>query len=125
VYYFEMPVDDFERATRFYENAFGWEVTKTSRPSGPYYSVKTGDEKEPGINGSFFKKVEGWSQASNVIRVEDIDEVIKRICELGGKIVLPKTVINGVGYLAYFRDPEGNVLGMMESDSEAKADDGM
>jgi predicted enzyme related to lactoylglutathione lyase len=125
VYYFEMPVDDFERATRFYESVFGWEVTKTDRPSGPYYSVNTGSEKEPGINGSFFKKEEGWTQVSNVISVKDIDEAIAGINELGGEIVFPKTVINGVGYLAYFRDTEGNVLGMMQSDSHAHASDGM
>ena len=123
VYYFEMPVDDFERAADFYETVFGWKVTRTERPGGPYYSVKTGDEKKPGINGSFFRKEEGWSQISNVINVEDIDDAIEKIGEMDGEIVFPKTVISGVGYLAYFRDPEGNVLGMMQNESEAHADD--
>ena len=57
VYYFEIPVEDFDRAIKFYEAVFGWRVTKTDRPSGSYYSVKTGDEDEPGINGSFFKVI--------------------------------------------------------------------
>ena len=125
VYYFELPVDDFDRATKFYESVFDWEITRTDRPSDPYYSVKTGDDSEPGINGSFFKREEGWSTVSNVIRVKDIDGAIGRIETMGGSILFPKTVINGVGYLAYFRDPEGNTFGMMESDPRASSDDGM
>ena len=125
VYYFELPVDDFERATKFYETVFSWKVTKTERAGGPYYSVKTGDEGEAGINGSFFKKEEGWSNISNVIKVQDIGSIIEKINELGGEIVFPKTVINGVGYLAYFKDPEGNTFGLMQEDPDAHAEGGM
>ena len=125
VYYFEMPVEDFDRAIKFYETVFGWKVTKSDRPSGPYYSVKTGDDSKPGINGSFFKKEEGWSSISNVINVDNIDICIEKLQELGGAIIFPKTTINGVGYLAYFKDTEGNTFGMMQNDSEAKSKDGM
>ena len=125
VYYFEMPVEDFDRAIKFYETVFGWKVTKSDRPSGPYYSVKTGDDSKPGINGSFFKKEEGWSSISNVINVDNIDVCIEKLQELGGAIIFPKTTINGVGYLAYFKDTEGNTFGMMQNDSEAKSKDGM
>jgi predicted enzyme related to lactoylglutathione lyase len=125
VYYFEMPVEDFDRAITFYATVFGWKVTKEDRPSGPYYAVNTGDASKPGINGSFFKKDEGWNHISNVISVEDIDDIIKKIKKLGGEIIFPKTVINGVGYLAYFNDPEGNTFGMMQNDPEAFAKSGM
>ena len=125
VFYFEMPVEDFDRATKFYESVFGWKVTKTERASGPYYAVKTGDDSNPGINGSFFKKEEGWTTISNVIGVKDIDGAIDKISKLGGTIIFPKTVINGVGYLAYFKDPEGNTFGMMQSDPKAQSEAGM
>lgn len=125
VYYFEMPVDDFDRAIKFYETVFGWKVTKTERPSGPYYSVKTGDDSKPGINGSFFKKEEGWSTVSNIINVDDIDACIKSIEELGGEIVFQKVTINGVGYLAYFKDTEGNTFGIHEDDPDAYSKSGM
>ena len=125
VYYFEMPVEDFERAIEFYETVFGWKITRSERPSGPYYSVNTGEEKKPGINGSFFKKEQGWATVSNVINVDNIDECIAKLQELGGAIVFPKTTINGVGYLAYFKDTEGNTFGMMQNDPEAQSKDGM
>ncbi|MBN2230895.1 MAG: VOC family protein [Candidatus Thorarchaeota archaeon] len=125
VSYFEMPVDDMERATEFYENVFGWKVTKQERAGGPYYSVNTGSKEEPGINGSFFQKTEGWTTISNVINVKDIDWAIAKIQELGGQIVFAKCVINGVGYLAYFKDPDGNVFGMMQEDSNVHEEGGM
>jgi predicted enzyme related to lactoylglutathione lyase len=125
VYYFELPVEDFDRAIKFYESVFGWKITKTERSSGPYYSVETGESDEQGINGSLFKKEEGWSTISNVIRVQDIDLTIESLKKLGGEIVFPKTVITGVGYLAYFKDPEGNTFGMMEEDSKAQSESGM
>jgi predicted enzyme related to lactoylglutathione lyase len=125
VYYFELPVDDFDRATKFYESVFNWKVTKSERPSGPYYSVKTGESDEPGINGSFFKKEEGWDKISNVIHVKDIDASIAAIVRLGGTITFEKTTINGVGYLAYFKDPSGNTFGMMQEDSDASSEGGL
>ena len=124
VYYFEMPVEDFGRATKFYESVFGWKVTKQNRAGGAYYSVKTGDEG-PGINGSFFKKEPGWSRINNVINVKDIDTAIEKITKLGGEITFAKCVINGVGYLAYFKDKDGNSFGMMQNDPDVYEEGGM
>ncbi|MDF1540165.1 MAG: VOC family protein [Candidatus Thorarchaeota archaeon] len=124
VYYFEMPVEDFDRATEFYESVFGWKVTKQDRPGGLYYAVKTGQD-EPGINGSFFKREEGWTGINNVIDVKDIDKVIAKIQELGGEITFAKCVINGVGYLAYFKDKDGNSFGMMQNDPSVHEEGGM
>ena len=60
-----------------------------------------------------------------MINVDDIDACIAQLEKLGGEIIFPKTVINGVGYLAYFKDTEGNTFGMMQNDSDAKSKDGM
>ncbi|MFW9849083.1 MAG: VOC family protein [Candidatus Thorarchaeota archaeon] len=124
VYYFEMPVEDFDRATKFYESVFGWKVTKQDRKGGAYYSVNTGEE-DSGINGSFFKKEPGWTGFSNVINVKDIDAAIEKIQELGGEIIFAKCVINGVGYLAYFKDRDGNTFGMMQNDPDVYDEGGM
>ncbi len=125
VYYFELPVEDMERATNFYQDVFGWKITKQDRAGGPYFSVRTGDNDSPGINGSFFQKVEGWTNISNVVNVKEINKAIKRIQEMSGEIVFAKCVINGVGYLAYFKDPDGNVFGMMQRDPNVYEEGGM
>lgn len=123
--YFEMPVEDMERAIAFYENVFGWKITREDRASGPYFSVKTGDADSPGINGSFFKRSTGWTRIQNIINVKDIDSSIAKIQERSGKITFAKCAINGVGYLAYFEDPDGNPFGMMQHDPSVQEEEGI
>ena len=65
------------------------------------------------------------SSVSNVINVQDIDECTSKLEKLGGEIIFPKTIINGVGYLAYLKDTEGNTFGMMQNDSNAQSEEGM
>ena len=45
---------------------------------------------------------------------------IKKIESVGGKIFVPKTTVPGIGYYAYFRDTEGNTLGIAQPDPSAK-----
>jgi predicted enzyme related to lactoylglutathione lyase len=47
--------------------------------------------------------------------VPDIDAALATVEQLGGATVLPKTEVMGMGYAAYFRDTEGNVMGLWES----------
>jgi predicted enzyme related to lactoylglutathione lyase len=56
----------------------------------------------------------------NTIQVKKLDDVMKTVERKGGKIVVPKRPIPGVGYLAYFHDPEGNMFALMEPDPAAK-----
>jgi predicted enzyme related to lactoylglutathione lyase len=52
--------------------------------------------------------------------VASVDEVLRRITAAGGSIVVPKQAIPGIGWQAHFRDPEGNVIGILEYDQNAK-----
>jgi hypothetical protein len=52
--------------------------------------------------------------------VESVDAAIKTATGAGGKLVMPKTPIPGVGYFAYCEDTEGNLFGVMQSDKNAK-----
>lgn len=45
---------------------------------------------------------------------------LKKIENNGGTILAPKSAIPGVGWFAMFKDPEGNVLGIMQDDKNAK-----
>jgi hypothetical protein len=55
-----------------------------------------------------------------MVQVENIDITIKKIKEEGGRIVLEKKTIPKVGYIAYFKDPEENMLCIMQFNPEAK-----
>jgi predicted enzyme related to lactoylglutathione lyase len=56
----------------------------------------------------------------NTIDVPSVDEFAKKVEQNGGKIVVPKHTIPGVGWIAYFKDPESNMFGMMQDDPSAK-----
>lgn len=48
----------------------------------------------------------------NTVDVPSVDEFIQKITGAGCTVVMPKTAVPGIGYLAYFADTEGNVFGI-------------
>ncbi len=52
--------------------------------------------------------------------VDNLDDSLKRTVSLGGQMVSPKKPVKGVGWVAYAKDTEGNIFGMMEADREAQ-----
>lgn len=120
VVHFEIVADDAERIKKFYEDVFKWKVEKWEGPMD-YWFLTTGDESETGIDGAFGMRQAPEDSVVNTIDVDDIDAYSKKVEESGGEIVRPKTTIDGVGHLVYFKDTEGNLWGMMQSDPEAKS----
>ena len=117
---FEIPADDIGRITKFYQTVFGWKVEKWKGPVDHWFLI-TGDDKEPGINGSFGKREEfPESTTVNVISVNNIEKYMELITSNGGTLVGDKITIPGVGYYRYFKDTEGNLMGMMQYDDAAK-----
>ncbi len=117
--HFELNVKDVDKTKKFYENVFGWKIEKWDGPVD-YWLIITGDESKPGIDGGLGQEEEGFPKVVNTIDVENVDAVVKRIESNGGEIVRPKHAVPGVGWLAYFKDAEGIVSGIMQEDPEAK-----
>ena len=116
--HFEIHADDPERAAEFYEGVFGWQIAKWEGPVD-YWLVTTGPEEGPGINGAIMQRVRGGT-TYNTIDVPSVDEYIELILQAGGEVVMQKTVVPRVGYMAYCADTEGNVFGIMEVDETAE-----
>jgi uncharacterized protein len=85
-----------------------------------YWTVTTGDEKEPGINGGFSKRSESAMPAMNTIGVSSVDKFSKMVKDKWGKILMPKTPIPGIGWFATCQNTEGNSFGIIEEDRTAK-----
>ena len=117
VTHFEIPADKPDRAIRFYSDVFGWSFHKWDGPMD-YWMIETG-KGGPGIDGGLGKRETPESGPTSVIQVQSIDESLKKIEASGGKVVVPKSAIPGVGHVAYFQDPEKNVLGVFQPDAEA------
>jgi predicted enzyme related to lactoylglutathione lyase len=126
VVHFEIPADDLDRAKNFYGSVFGWNLQTTPMPGGgEYTSVMTTpvDEQtqvptEPGaINGGMFSRSGSPDVSSPVITidVDAIDDALAQVESSGGTIVTPRTAIEGMGAFAYFKDPEGNIVGLWET----------
>ena len=119
VVHFEIPFDDGERGRAFYSEAFGWDVAEM--PAMDYTMVSTGPTEdagptEPGfINGGMAQRGDSFTAPTVVIDVEDIDEALKKIEGLGGATLLTKTPVGDMGFSAYFRDPEGNAVGLWQN----------
>lgn len=124
VIHFEIHVDDPERAVAFYTKVFDWQFTKWDGPM-PYWLVKTGPDDQPGINGGLMRRqcaIDGQAIVAYVctVNVDSLDKYLAAATQAGGTIALPKMPIPGIGWLAYMKDTEGNVFGMMQPDPTAK-----
>jgi uncharacterized protein len=123
VVHFEIPADDVDRAKNFYGSIFGWDLQTAQMGDGEYTTVTTTpvDEQtrmptEPGaINGGLMQRTESTPAPVLTIEVEAIDQALAQIVESGGVSVTPRTPIPGMGAFAYFKDSEGNVVGLWES----------
>lgn len=114
IIHFEVHCTDVKRAADFYGRIFGWKFQQWPGP-WEYLIVTTGENTEPGINGGLMPRKHPDGRVYNTIAVEDLESTIKRVEANGGSICVPKMLIPGVGNLAYFKDTEGNVHGIMEA----------
>jgi predicted enzyme related to lactoylglutathione lyase len=117
VTHFEIPCDNPEKTVEFFQNVFGWTFQQFGNE--PYWLAFTGKEGEPGINGAIMKKRDPAQPLVNSIQVESIDASLEAINKLGGTVVVPKMPVPGMGWLAYFKDPDGNIHGVFQNDAAA------
>jgi len=121
VVHFEIYTDDPEAVRPFYQDVFGWKFQKFEGGPIEYWLVATGDDKESGINGGLTRPREGQSPGTlNTIGVSSLDESIKKIEQIGGKISFPKMPIPKMSWLADAQDTAGNVFGIIEPDINAR-----
>jgi uncharacterized protein len=123
IVHFEIPADDTKRASAFYKKAFGW--TFDSYGGGgdmEYWLVGTteadekGRPKEPGaINGGMGQRGGPLKGVVITVAVDDIDASLAKIEKLGGKTVAKKSPVGDMGFTAYFKDSEGNVIGLWQN----------
>ena len=118
--HFAINAKDVEGARRFYETVFGWSFEAWGPPD--FYRVRTSPS---GVRGALQQRrelVEGTKTVGFecTFAVDDVDEVARRVQAAGGRILMAKTTITGVGDLIWFQDPDGNAAGAMRYDEGAE-----
>ena len=121
VIHFEIPSDDRDRVKQFYGEVFGWDLQDQPFGEEVYTIAVTSpiDEnymhtEKGAINGGIFQRTSELPTPIITISVPSIDEHVKKIEAAGGKLVTPKGEVPEMGYYAYFKDSEGNLMGLWE-----------
>jgi predicted enzyme related to lactoylglutathione lyase len=107
IVHIEIAAKDREAAGKFYSDIFGWKIQQL--PEMNYATF----EAEGGPGGGL-NPVENNQPAPVMVYIDtdDIDATLKRIQELGGKVLRPKDDVPGMGQFAFFSDPTGNPLAL-------------
>jgi predicted enzyme related to lactoylglutathione lyase len=125
VAHFEIYGDNVEKLADFYRSVFGWGVDKV--PGMDYWmvrTVKTDNQGAPaetgGINGGLMKRpmpdARTWV---NYVSVKSLDESVKKLQSVGGTVIRSKSAVPKMGWFAVVADPEMNVFGIWQDDSNA------
>jgi len=122
--HFEIHASNPQALIKFYSSLFGWTFNKWE--GGDYWMIHTGPDEQPGINGGLMPRRGPLPESQAAVNafvitvdVDDIDASVERGKAAGGSIALPKLPVPGIGWLAYLKDPDGNIFGMMQADTSA------
>lgn len=125
--HFEIQASDPAVLQAFYESVFGWTFNRWGEwDEQPYWLITTGEASEAGIDGGMLSRNGPSPQAGQpvnafvvVIDVPDCAAYLQRALDAGGTQAVPLTAVPGVGWSAYVQDPDGNLIGLMQEDTEA------
>lgn len=119
--HFEINVDDIDRAKRFYSKVFGWAFKDIPQmnyvlvyPGG----VVTDSPAVEGLNGGMMQREDKTEECAPnayvcTIWVEDMEDILEKIADYGGRVDSPINEVMGVGRMAYVLDSEMNRLSVM------------
>lgn len=120
VVHFEVPYDDADRARAFYAEVFGWAIQPV--PEMGYDFVQTGPVDDAGmpteagyIGGGMLQRQDDIGRPIVTIDVEDMTQALATIAEHGGATIAGPEEVGGMGIAAYFKDSEGNLMGLWQS----------
>ena len=116
--HFEIPVDDPDRAEKFYAAVFGWSFNRYEGAPQYYGMATTGDDGRPGINGALVKRGAD-SETSLTMEADSIEAATADVVANGGTVIQGKTPIPHMGWFATSADTEGNKFGLFTNDPNA------
>ena len=117
IVHFEIPADDVARAKAFYEKVFGWKVKRFPLPPGgpEYYGVHAKARR-----AGHRRRAHEAQHARSAVRELRQRQVDRRLLAKGAGERRPDhhaeaEIAPGMGWIAVFRDPEGNMMGLHQA----------
>jgi predicted enzyme related to lactoylglutathione lyase len=111
VVHVEIPAANPNTAAKFYAELFDWKISPV--PEMNYVMWEDG----AGAGGGFPQASEEFPAGRVLVYIDsdDIEADLKKVAQLGGKVLRAKTEIPQMGWFAIFQDPDGNVLALYTS----------
>lgn len=116
VVYFEIPVNDIDRAINFYKAVFNFEFDKENIDNNDMALFPFSNQYS-GISGALAKGEIYKPTKDGVLiyfHTENMDDTLKLAISNGAQMLYPKTD-NGIGLVAEFEDSEGNRIALYQS----------
>lgn len=118
--HFAIHASNADRTKQFYEDVFDWQCNSYAGAE-EFYQISTSEGEVVGaISGRRYnpasKDIYGFECS---ISVDDVEDTINAVENAGGKTLMPKTAIPGVGWIAKFLDPDGNLFCAIKYDKSA------
>jgi uncharacterized protein len=110
--HFEIPADKPEKLAEFYTKLFGWKIEKV--PEMDYWMVQAAPQGE-GVNGGMMTRQAPGQQMTVYFLVESVNDYAAKVQSLGGKVLVPKQEVMGMGWFAICEDPQGAVFAIWEA----------
>jgi predicted enzyme related to lactoylglutathione lyase len=123
--HFAINADDVDATRRFYENVLGWRFTAWGPPEFFQIDTGPGDDGGSAVLGALQSRRE-FVPGERIVGfectfgVDDVDATARSVLAEGGRIIMERTTVTGVGHLVWFADPSGNVAGAMQYDENAE-----
>ena len=121
--HFAIHIDDIDRAKDFYSEVFDWGFTSY----GPtdFLQIKVDKSENGELIGALQSRHYSPTKEKLIgfecsISVENVDEIVKKVENKGGQILMPKTAIPFVGWIVKFLDTEGNLVCAMQYDNTVR-----
>jgi predicted enzyme related to lactoylglutathione lyase len=121
VTWFEIIGKDGSTLHKFYSEVFGWKLTPPVADMGNYSMLSEHGPGQHGAGGGIGAGMQGESRVSVYVEVDDPQRYLDRATKAGATVLMPVTTITPDTTIAMFRDPAGNVNGILKANPRAGA----
>ena len=109
VVHWEINSKNPKKLWKYYGDLFGWKIEEMPMPGMTYGMV---DTKEKTGAGGGIGQAQGPNSVVFYVEVADVNAMLKKAEQAGGKTVMKPQTIPGMVTFAHFSDPDGNVIGL-------------
>ena len=111
----DLSTPDAKRASDFYTGLFGWQIVADPKDTSGYLHIKNGEHFIGGVPPAAHRPQGVPPHWMAYFQVDDVDATAAKASQMGAKLFLPPTTMEGVGRMSVIADPQGAVFSLFKS----------